>query len=68
MIRHAGDLDAEVLLHRLTTSLEESTRRAQRRTADGTPFAHPIDLADNEHLVGLMEEPNADEGFSIIAH
>ncbi|MGN7210978.1 ATP-binding protein [Brachybacterium paraconglomeratum] len=63
--RRAG---AEVLLHRLTTSLEESTRRARARTEAGTAYAHTVDLAGNTHLAGLIEEPSEDEGLRLIIY
>ena len=63
--RRAG---AEVVLHRLTTSLEESTRRAQGRQDAGTAFAHAVDRAGNEHLAGLLEEPSEDEGLRLVLH
>ncbi|MFC7464324.1 AAA family ATPase [Brachybacterium sp. GCM10030252] len=59
---------AEVVLHRLTTSLEESTRRAQQRRVDGASFVHLIDRAGNEHLASPLEEPSTDEGLQIVEH
>lgn len=63
--RRAG---ADVVLHRLTTSLEESTRRAEARRLAGTAYAHPVDLAGNQHLAHLLEEPVEDEGLRLVIH
>ncbi|MGP9844501.1 AAA family ATPase [Brachybacterium sp. 107] len=64
----AGTVGAEVVLHRLSTSLEESTRRAQLREESQASFAHRITLEGNQHLTGLLEEPTADEGLTILEH
>ncbi|MGO3478055.1 MAG: AAA family ATPase [Brachybacterium tyrofermentans] len=65
---HAATIGAEVVLHRLSTSLEESTRRAEQREASGATFAHRIDLAGNKHLAGLLEEPTTDEQLTVLEH
>lgn len=67
-VSRAHQLGAEVVLHRLTTSPEESTQRAERRRAEGAAFSHPIDRAANEHLASLLEEPHPAEGFRIVVH
>lgn len=59
---------AQVVLHRLTTSLEESTRRARVRQEAGTAFSHAVDTAGNAHLAGLLEEPGEDEGLRVVVH
>ena len=67
-VGRARGIGAEVILHRLTTSLEESTRRARRREAAGTAYAHPVDRDGNEHLARLLQEPDTAEGLEIIIH
>lgn len=67
-VDRARSVGARVVLHRLSTSLEESSRRAQLRTAAGSLHAHDVDRAGNEHLASLFEEPSATEGLLIIDH
>ena len=62
-VGRARGIGAEVILHRLTTSLEESTRRARRREAAGTAYAHPVDRDGNEHLARLLQEPDTARGW-----
>ena len=68
VIACARRVGAEVVLHRLTTSLEESTRRARARQEAGTAFAHAVDAAGNAYLAGLLEEPREDEGLRLVIH
>lgn len=67
-VAHARAADAEVVLHRLSTSAEESTRRARARQQSGEAFAHAVDAAGNSHLAALLEEPRAEEGLLLCAH
>lgn len=67
-IAHAGRVGAEVVLHRLSASVQESTRRAREREVSGAEFAHHITLAGNRHLARLLEEPAAEEGLRILEH
>lgn len=67
-LERASSVGAAVILHRLSTSLEESTRRAQEREAAGTSLAHRITLTGNEHLARLLEEPTDEEGLTILDH
>lgn len=67
-VSRARRVGAEVVMHKLTTPLEESTRRAERRRAEGAAFSHPVDIAGNRHLAGLLQEPRADEGFRVVLH
>lgn len=67
-VEHARRIGADVFLHHLTTSIEESSRRAEIRMESESVFAHPVDRAGNEHLAGLLEEPSIDEGLIIITH
>lgn len=64
-VAHAGTVGAPVVLHHLSTSLEEATRRAAARYDAGEVLAHPITPAGNEHLAALMEEPAPSEGLTI---
>ena len=64
----AATVGAEVVLHRLSTSLEESTRRAEQREETGAEFAHRITRTGNQHLAGLLEEPTADEDLTVLEH
>lgn len=64
----ARSVGAEIVLHRLSTSLEESTRRAQLREESGVSFAHRITLEGNQHLAGLLEEPTSDEGLTVLEY
>lgn len=64
----AETVGAEVVLHRLSTSLEESTRRAKQREQSGAAFSHRITFEANQHLTGLLEEPTAGEGLTILEH
>lgn len=64
----ATAVGAEVVLHHLSTSLEESTRRAQERESSGAAFTHRITRAGNDHLAGLLEEPTPEEGLRILEH
>ncbi|APX32788.1 hypothetical protein BH708_08705 [Brachybacterium sp. P6-10-X1] len=67
-LARAAGAGVDVVLHRLSTSLEESTRRAQERENTGTAFAHTVDQAGNEHLASLREEPTPSERLTIIEH
>lgn len=67
-VGRARSVGAQVVLHRLSTSLGESSRRAQLRTAAGGFHTHDVDRAGNEHLASLLEEPSATEGLLIIDH
>lgn len=67
-VRRVQAAGGELVLHRLCTSLEESTRRARAREEAGAPFAHAVDLAGNTHLAALLEEPHESEGLHICQH
>ncbi|GAA1491641.1 hypothetical protein [Brachybacterium sacelli] len=64
----ARRIGADVFLHHLTTSIDESSRRAEIRMESESAFSHPVDRAGNEHLAELLEEPSIDEGLTIITH
>lgn len=63
--RRAG---SRVVLHKLSTTLEEATERAAARSAEGTIYAHDVSRDANEHLATLMQGPSADEGLEIVEH
>lgn len=67
-VARARAVGAEVVLHRLSTSAEESTRRARARQRSGEAFAHAVDAAGNSHRAALLEEPHAEEGLLVCAH
>ena len=64
----AQDAGADVVLHVLTTGIEEATSRAAAREAAGATLAHRITREGNEHLASLLQPPSADEGLEIIRH
>lgn len=66
--QRARAVGANVVMHNLTTPLEESVRRAEQRDAVGEVYSHRITLADNEHLAGLLEDPSTAEGIRIVEH
>ncbi len=66
--QRARAVGADVILHHLTTPLEESVRRAEQRDAAGEVYSHRIIRADNEHLAGLLEEPSTAGGIQIVEH
>ncbi|WP_157103265.1 AAA family ATPase [Neomicrococcus aestuarii] len=67
-VARASAVAAPVTLRVLSTSLEVSSQRAAARTAAGEGFFHPVTRSGNEHLAGLMQEPDASEGFTILHH
>ncbi|MDN5686402.1 MAG: ATP-binding protein [Brachybacterium sp.] len=67
-LERASSVAATVILHRLSTSLEESTHRAREREAAGRTLAHRITRTGNDQLARLMEEPTDDEGLTIVEH
>lgn len=67
-IERAQAAGAEVVVHVLSTSVEDAAARAGMRSAAGSAFAHPVSRADIEHLASLLEEPTVDEGVEIVEH
>lgn len=67
-VDRAAVVDAQVIVHTLTASIDTASERARERTERQVPYAHPVTRAGNIHLDGLMEEPSVDEGIEIRAH
>lgn len=67
-VQRAREAGASVVLHALSTTLDEASDRALVRAATGTAFAHDVSREANEHLATLMQEPSPDEGFEIVRH
>src|SRR5699024_6271485 len=61
-------VDAPVILHKHTASIETASERAQARTERDTQYTHSVTHAGNRHLAGLMEEPRGEEGIEIREH
>jgi predicted kinase len=59
------DAGCRVVVHHVATSSEVAAVRARRR---GGPYNHQITSSDVSHMVGLLEPPEATEGFNLIVH
>jgi predicted kinase len=67
-VQRAAAIPAEVVLHRLDTSIEQATTRVEQRSRDPrSVYAHSIGREGNEHLASIMEPPSEAEGFDIIS-
>ncbi|MDA3648488.1 ATP-binding protein [Saccharopolyspora indica] len=62
----AMDAGFAVRLHYVRVPLETAVARAEARTADGEPGAHPLDAAAVRHLASIFESPAVDEGLPMI--
>lgn len=60
-----SDAGFRVVVHHVATAPEVAAERAQRR-AD--PYTHRLEPSDVAHMVGLLEPPDADEGFELMVH
>lgn len=67
-VDHAAAVNARVILHKLTASIEIASEQSRQRTERSTPYTHPVTHAGNRHLAGLMETPVSDEGIEIHEH
>lgn len=54
-----------VVVHHVATSSEVAAERAGRRAG---PYSHQIKPSDVTHMVGLLEPPDATEGFELVVH
>jgi predicted kinase len=60
-----SDAGCRVVVHYVATSSEVAAERARRRSG---PYNHQIGPSDVSHMVGLLEPPEATEGFNLIVH
>ena len=59
------DAGCRVVVHHVATAPDIAAERAERRT---DPYTHQIRPSDVTHMVGLLEPPDATEGFELIVH
>lgn len=67
-VERASTIGARVILRKMTASVDEASAQVRERAIHGTPFAHQVTRAGNEHLATLMEAPSSNEEMEICTH